>query len=107
MLTKRPFLLTTLSLLTSYAAAAQTAAAPAGPQPTDILSWLAGGLAVVVLIFGLMTATSLAAVAADAAQSAPADNSERPATLVPEAAAEANVVMPAPAAVPTEQVVAA
>ncbi|TGE24829.1 hypothetical protein E5K00_06400 [Hymenobacter aquaticus] len=107
MLTKRASLLTILGLLTTYLASAQTAPATAtsGPQPTDILGWLAWFVAAVVLLFGMMTAASLAAVAAEAVE---ADRNDQPATPVPAAAAEAPVAAPAPApAVSTEQLVAA
>lgn len=104
MLTKRASLLTILGLFTSYMASAQTTAAASGPQPTDILGWLAWFVAAVVLLFGVMTASSLAAVAADAVE---ADLNDTPATPVP-APAETSVAAPAPtAAVPTEQLVAA
>jgi len=59
MLTKRPFLLTLMVLLTSYAATAQSVAAT-GPKPTDILSWLTWFVAAVVLLMAVMSAVSLA-----------------------------------------------
>ena len=68
MLTKRTLLLTIAPLLTGYAASAQTATAT-GPTPASLLSLVAWGVAAVVLLFGVMTAASLAAVAADAVQS--------------------------------------
>ncbi|UOQ51142.1 hypothetical protein [Hymenobacter cellulosivorans] len=102
MLTKRASLLTILGLLTTYMASAQTAAA-SGPQPIDILGWLAWFVAAVVLIFGVMTASSLAAVAAEAAE---ADLNDKPATPV-HVVAQAPVATPPSAAVPTEQLVAA
>ncbi|MBG8556268.1 hypothetical protein [Hymenobacter guriensis] len=67
MLTKRTLLLIVPGLLASYAAAAPTPAAT-GPTPGSLLSLAAWGLAAVVLIFGMMTATSLASAAAAAAQ---------------------------------------
>ncbi|MCB2406992.1 hypothetical protein [Hymenobacter lucidus] len=67
MLTKRTLLLTIPALLTSYLASAQTTATT-GPTPASLLSLLAWGVAAVVLLFGVMTAASLAAVAADAVQ---------------------------------------
>ncbi|GAB3242081.1 hypothetical protein GCM10027346_38050 [Hymenobacter seoulensis] len=71
MLTQRTPLLTILLSLCTVSLATAQSAAPSGPTPTDLLSWLAGGLAAVVLIFGVMTATSLAAAAAEAAQQDP------------------------------------
>ncbi|PJJ59750.1 hypothetical protein [Hymenobacter chitinivorans] len=103
MLTKRASLLTILGLFTTYLASAQTTAA-SGPQPTDILGWLAWFVAAVVLLFGVMTATSLAAVAAEAVE---ADLHDQPAPAGP-AVAKAPVAAPAPTTtVSTEQLVAA
>lgn len=85
MLTKRTLLLTAASLLTGFTATAQSTAA-AGPRPTDILSWLAWGLAAVVLLFGIVTAISLAAAASQSVV-APATPDQAP-TVVPEAPAE-------------------
>ena len=78
--------------------------AATGPTPASLLSLVAWGVAAVVLLFGAMTAASLAAVAADAAQQ---DLNDRPAIAVP-AATVAPVAMAAPApAFSTEQLVAA
>lgn len=84
MLTKRTLLLTAASLLTGFTATAQSTAA--GPRPTDILSWLAWGLAAVVLLFGIVTAISLAAAASQSVVT-PATPDQAP-TVVPEAPAE-------------------
>jgi len=104
MLTKRIFLLTLSGLLVGYTATAQSATpASAGPQPTDVLSWLAWGLAAVVLLFGMMTASSLASAVAQSVQ----ENEATPA--VPEAApavASMASVVPTPAVL-VEQKVAA
>lgn len=97
MLTKRTLLLTLSGLLIGYVAAAQSATTtvPAGPQPTDVLSWLAWFLAAVVLLFGMITAISLASAVAHSAQhEAPAE------------ATSVAVVPPAPPVL-TEQKVAA
>ncbi|RPD48314.1 hypothetical protein DNI29_06710 [Hymenobacter sediminis] len=94
MLTNRAFLLTTLGLLTGFAANAQTAAT--GPGPTDILSWVAGALAVIVLVMGLMTGVSMASVAAasyqtdGAATPAQAENPAPMAAVAPQAPAAAS-----------------
>ena len=108
MLTKRIFLLTLSGLLVGYTATAQSATpASAGPQPTDVLSWLAWGLAAVVLLFGMMTASSLASAVAHSVQENEAPDEVTPA--VPEAApATASMVSVAPTpAVLVEQKVAA
>ncbi|MCB2376257.1 hypothetical protein LGH70_01600 [Hymenobacter sp. BT635] len=91
MLTKRAFLLTLMGLLTGYLAEAQSAAPAAGPTPSYVLSLAVYAVGAVVLIFGVMTAVSLAAVATEAAL-----HEEPAATPVATAAPE-----------PTEQKVAA
>ncbi|GAB2781315.1 hypothetical protein HNQ93_001236 [Hymenobacter luteus] len=110
MLTKRTSLLTVMGLLTSYLATAQTPAAT-GPQPTDILSWLAGALAVVVLLMGLMTGVSLATAAAQSDEQAAPAEAEAATSLTavaaePQPAAATPVLTAAPALTP-EQVLAA
>lgn len=96
MLTNRAFLLTILGLLTGFAANAQTAVAT-GPGPTDILGWVAGALAVIVLVMGLMAGVSMASVAAASYQTdgaaTPAEEAQAPMAAV---AAEAPVAAPAP-----------
>lgn len=108
MLTKRTFLLTLTGLLVGYTAAAQSATpATAGPQPTDVLSWLAWGLAAVVLLFGMMTASSLASAVAHSVQDqeAPAAATPAVAEAAPAATAVASVA-PTPS-VAAEQKIAA
>ncbi|WP_139922852.1 hypothetical protein [Hymenobacter sp. DG01] len=107
MLTKRTSLLTVLGLLTSYLATAQSTAAT-GPQPTDILSWLAGALAVVVLLMGLMTGVSLATAAAQPDdQAAPAEAETAPMTASVAQPQPATPVLTAAPALTPEQVIAA
>ncbi|MBW3129640.1 hypothetical protein [Hymenobacter profundi] len=105
MLTKRTLLLTLTGLLTGYAATAQSATP--GPQPTDVLSWLAWGLAAVVLLFGMMTASSLASAVTQSVQEKEAPDEATPAVseAAPVAAPMASVA-PTPT-VPVEQKVAA
>ncbi|MBC6612545.1 hypothetical protein H8B15_16605 [Hymenobacter sp. BT507] len=107
MLTKRTFLLIFTGLLTGYAATAQSATpATAGPQPTDVLSWLAWGLAAVVLLFGMMTASSLASAVAYSVQEK--DTPEEATRVVSEATPAAPTVSVAPTpTLPAEQKVAA
>ncbi len=108
MLTKRTLLLTLTGLLTGYAAAAQSATpTTAGPQPTDVLSWLAWGLAAVVLLFGMMTASSLASVVAHSVQEKEGPNEASPAVSEAAPAAAPTVSVASIPAVPVEQKVAA
>lgn len=108
MLTKRTLLLTLTGLLTGYAATAQSATpTTAGPQPTDVLSWLAWGLAAVVLLFGMMTASSLASAVAYSVQEK--DTPEEATPAISEstpAATTVTSVAPTPT-LPVEQKVAA
>ncbi|MBJ6111613.1 hypothetical protein JAO73_21505 [Hymenobacter sp. BT523] len=63
MLILRSLSLTFLGLLAGFAAAAQTAAPAAGPQPTTVLSWVVWWLAGVVLLMAIMTGASVTSAA--------------------------------------------
>lgn len=63
MLTRRPAFLLFPALLLSCAAAAQTSAAPAGPQGTDVLSWTVWWLAGLVLLMAVVTGSSVVSAA--------------------------------------------
>jgi len=106
MLTTRTFLLTAMGLLTGFVANAQTTAAT-GPGPTDILSWLAGGLAVAVLLMGVITGISMAEAATANSRSeetTPANEAPAPLAAV---AAEPQVSTPALAPVAAAPVLTA
>lgn len=94
-----------MGLLTGFVANAQSTAT--GPRPTDILGWLAGFVAVAVLLTGVLTGVSMAEAAAASYQNEEATvATEAPAPLAA-AAAEPQVSTPAPAAISAAPVLTA
>ncbi|MDF7811582.1 hypothetical protein [Hymenobacter sp. YC55] len=88
-----------MSLLTGFVANAQSTAAT-GPGPIDILGWLAGFVAVAVLLMGVISGISLAEAAAVSIQTE--ETTPPTEAQAPQAAAaitpEPQVSTPAPAA---------
>ncbi|AII54334.1 hypothetical protein [Hymenobacter sp. APR13] len=89
MLTRRTAFLLFPALLLSCAAAAQTSAAPAGPQGTDVLSWTVWWLAGLVLLMAVVTGSSVVS-AARRYGAEPATPVAAPAAAQAPAAAEAS-----------------
>ncbi|HEX8657039.1 MAG TPA: hypothetical protein VF690_05875 [Hymenobacter sp.] len=97
MLTTRSFLLTAAGLFTAFLASAQ-ATAPAGPQPTDIMSWITWAAAGVVLLLAVLTAASATSAAQRRYTEAPAEETTAPAAVptAPAPMMAATTVVPAP-----------
>ena len=97
-----------MGLLTCFVANAQSTAAT-GPGPTDILGWLAGFVAVAVLLMGVMTGVSMAEAAADSYQNeeiTPAAEATAPLATVADAP-KPQVFAPVPAAIAAAPVLTA
>ena len=99
MTTKRAFLLTAISLLTGYAAAAQSTAPTAGVQPTDVLSWVVWWAAGVVLLMAIITGGSVASATQRRYAEASAAPVAAPATVPAPAVSRPNVAAPAEEAI--------
>ena len=96
-----------MGLFTGFVANAQSTAT--GPGPTDILGWLAGFVAVAVLLMGVLTGVSMAEAAAASYQNGETTPAtEAPAPLATVAVApEPQVSTPAPAAIAAAPVLTA
>ena len=97
MLTFRAILLTSLGLLSGFAAAAQAPASTAGPTPTTLLSWVVWWAAGVVLLMAIITSVSVTSAAQRLFEAQPAEPDVPAAAALAVAPSQVASVEPAPA----------